>query len=603
MNDRLFIVVIGLWAGLFLSAGAGVLFDFSKGLPRTWEAKGTLFGTDDKTEKLCSDLTHYYAVARPTPGLIVSPEFKITKPYLNIQVGGERLNGQLSLIRVSKADGRRQVIRKSLAPALQTPGWLKDGWFSFDVGEYSGETVYFQLADCRSLSLITLQRILLEDKPRGDFSGEAYIDAIGRMLERDREAAGSDPFRPVLHAIAPSGKSWDANGLVFKDGVYHFFYLVRPNGAAPVQGHKVSKDLVFWEERPVAAWPDIEEGEEGVWSGSAIIDDEGRCHIFYTGVGPDRSSRFAPRQGHLVSIDKNFDRFRKVDSSMITMDDIPVPVQQVRDPFVFREGETWYLALTGSVLNDGQEGVADQMAAWPKESCQGALFLFESKDLNDWKYKGIALRSEKKPLWEVCDLFRSGNRWFFSPGGREYHVGDFDLEKGIFTDRREPGKACSGLFYAYRSMAAPDGRRLVVSRVCEGGSLALKKWEGAYTFPREWWLEDDVLHQRPARELDVLRKGHAEFSGVVEEGIHPVMTASTEYELIAEFDMGTARTCGLEIRRSEDGSRAYRIEWDGQKATACVVSPGPAESKPVWWKTPVRVVPDHGSCGTENGLR
>lgn len=583
---------VELWLGTFPACGAETLFDFSKGLPRTWEAKGSLFGTDDKTENLCSDLTHYYAVARPTPGLVVSPEFRLANPYLNIQIDGDRLSGQLSLIRVSKTDGRRQVIRKSLAPALQIPGWLKDGWFSFDVGEYSGETVYFQLAGCRSLSSIALKQILAEDKPRGDFSGQAYIEAIGRMLDKDRDMAGSDPFRPVLHAIAPSGKSWDANGLVFKDGVYHFFYLVRPNGAGPVQGHKVSKDLVSWEERPVAAWPNIEEGEEAVWSGSAVIDDEGRCHIFYTGVGPDRSSRFAPRQGHLVSIDEKFDRFRKVDTSMITLDDFPVPAHAVRDPFAFRNGGTWYLTLTGSVLKEGQETVADQMAAWPKESCQGALFLFESQNLNDWKYKGIALRSEKKPLWEVSDLFRSGGRWFFSPGGKEYHVGDFDLEKGTFTDTREPGKACLGLFYAYRSMAAPDGRRLVISRVKEGGGLAVKKWEGAYTFPREWWLEDDVLRQRPAKELEVLRKGHAEFSGSVKEGIHPVMTASTEYELIAELDMGTAETCGLEIRRSKEGSQAYRISWDGRKATARVVSPEPAASKPVWWKTPVGIVPE-----------
>lgn len=567
----------------------GMLFNFrADGLPAGWTAMGSKFG-GEQAVAFQSDLTKVFAKSVPANSVAVSPEFTINKPWMNVRINGEKLAGRLDVILLCGDAGKKRVIRSAPSTALQVDGWLKDGWFSFDVDEYIGQSVYCQLRGVNRLSDINIDRIEISKEARGVCSEDWYVRAVDKLLWRDASVADSDPFRPVLHARAPSGKSWDANGLIYKDGLYHFFYLVRPNGAPPFQGHKVSEDLVRWEERPPAVVPSIYAGEEAVWSGSAVIDDDGRCHIFYTGVGPDRSSVFTPRQAHAVSDDPRFVRFEKADISMIKMEDIPVPMQNVRDPFVFRNGEQWYMTLTGSILKDGMSDVNDWVTRWPKNSAQGALILFVSDDLYDWNYVNIVARSDKKNLWEVSDLFQMDDRWFYSPGGRDYHVGKFDLDTGIFTETRSPGVACLGLFYAYRSMTAPDGRVLVMSRLKEGGDLRTRKWEGVYSFPREWCLKDEVLYQIPACELQQLRGKHFGYIGSVSNNTVRIDGAATEYELVIEMDRGSADTCGIIIRRSDTGAEGYRITWDGTAAYC----KGIGEEVTTWWMNPIRIIPEN----------
>lgn len=401
---------------------AELLADFTNGLPRGWKAEGNVFGGKKQVSSWEAKRDSYFAIQRSVPGVILSPEFKLEKPFLNVRVRGDKLNGELAFILILP-DGGKRIIRQSLQSKLQIPGWLQDGWFRFDVEEYKGERFFFQLSDCHALDQINIETIEASDAPQGGIHSDVYVEAIEKVLEADRAKADADPFRPILHTHAPSGKTWDANGLVYKGGLYHFFYLLRPNGAPAVQGHKVSSDLVNWEERPIAIVPTVEAGEDGIWSGSAVIDDDGRCHIFYSGVGPDRSSVFSHRQGHAISIDPDFNRFKKVDVSMITMDDIPVQAQQVRDPCVFWHEGSWYLSLTGRLLRKGYEELDDSRDRWPRKSSQGAVFLFASKNLNTWDYLGIPLLSQDKPLWEVSDFIQHGDIWIFSPGGPEYHVG------------------------------------------------------------------------------------------------------------------------------------------------------------------------------------
>lgn len=121
------------------------------------------------------------------------------------------------------------------------PGQKPDFWYSADLREFKGRTVTLRY---KSYDAEVLKRLTLSDKEIRD--PKAY----------------DTTYRPRFHFSPRLGWMNDINGSYYQDGLYHVFYQFNPvttsrgAGFDMHWGHSVSKDLVHWEEWPVALFPD-----------------------------------------------------------------------------------------------------------------------------------------------------------------------------------------------------------------------------------------------------------------------------------------------------------------------------------------------------------
>ena len=102
-------------------------------------------------------------------------------------------------------------------------------------------------------------------------------------MNRTTENETKDPYRLKLHLTPPAGWLNDPNGLCQYNGTYHAFYQYVPENALgkgrKCWGHAVSSDLIHWKDEGIFLEPDRPFDRDGVYSGCALIDENG-IHLF-----------------------------------------------------------------------------------------------------------------------------------------------------------------------------------------------------------------------------------------------------------------------------------------------------------------------------------
>jgi fructan beta-fructosidase len=246
-------------------------------------------------------------------------------------------------------------------------------------------------------------------------------------------------YRPQFHYSPQQNWMNDPNGLVYYKGVYHLFYQYNPQGSQwgnMSWGHATSKDLVHWEEQPLAIPQTFNsEGQsiEDIFSGSAVVDTNNTSGFgtkanppmvaiytsAYTGAHPTLAGIQA--QSLAYSLDEG-QTWTKYSGNPV----LDISSREFRDPKVFwyAPAKEWRMVVVRSV-----ERKAD---------------IYGSPNLKNWTHL-----SEFGPagavggVWECPDLFPlavdgdpANVKWVLvinlNPGsiaggsGGQYFVGDFD---------------------------------------------------------------------------------------------------------------------------------------------------------------------------------
>ncbi|ALC91600.1 glycoside hydrolase [Bacillus sp. FJAT-18017] len=394
-----------------------------------------------------------------------------------------------------------------------------------------------------------------------------------------------EKYRLQFH-FSPEEK-WmnDPNGMVFFNGEYHLFYQHNPLGTTwgPMHwGHAVSKDLIHWEQLPIALNPD----EYGtIFSGSAVVDWNDSTGFFNGEAGlvaiytshdtyPD-SDRARQRQCLAYSRD-NGRTWLKYEGNPVLTDE---NITDYRDPKVFWHKETnkWVM-----VLATGQ-----------------TITFYTSTNLKEWEFASEFGRGSGSHdgVWECPDLFElavdsdeNNKRWVllvsigdnpsFPEGSRtQYFIGQFDGK--TFINENSDNTTLWLDFgrdnYAgvsWSDLPDEDKRRIYIGWMSNwryANVVPTDGWRSAMTLPRELTLattESGVrLVQKVVSEFNQLRSNKEDIGNItlISEKEFNMTLPSELIELNFTFEKSDAAAFGIILENTVNEKVTIQYDTVAQK--------------------------------------
>lgn len=328
-----------------------------------------------------------------------------------------------------------------------------------------------------------------------------------------------DKNRLLYHLMPPVGWLNDPNGLCQKDGIYHIYFqysLFDSQGGIKLWGHYTSKNFIEFEEHEPFLFPDTYMDRDGVYSGSAFVENN-TIYYFYTGNVKltDRNNYDYIHEGREQNTIccKSEDGF-SIDKKELIISNKNYPAnmsRHVRDPKIFKKDENYYMVL-GARTNDNQ----------------GCVLLYKSQDLKNFEYFNTITTPKKFGyMWECPDLFEIDEHLFLivCPQGIEqsyfnyeniYQCGyfevNYDFDKNSYTLSEFKELDHGFDIYAPQSFIDEKGRRIqfgwmgIPDADYHNQSTIDYCWQHALTIPKELTYRNGQLYQTPIKEIELLRE-------------------------------------------------------------------------------------------------
>lgn len=349
-----------------------------------------------------------------------------------------------------------------------------------------------------------------------------------------------EPLRPQLHFSPRRGWNNDPNGMVFSQGEYHLYFQYNPYGwhwGNMHWGHAVSRDLVHWEELPIALYP--QKYGDWVFSGSAIVDAQntsgwktGSDDLLvgaYTSTGRGECMVYSNDRGRT---------WQEYEGN-------PVVKHNGRDPRLLWHAPTrqWVMAIYRE----------DDKA--PEKKDRQSIVFYTSPNLKQWTYQ-----SRIADFFECPDLFElpvdgdpARRKWVLTAASSEYVIGSFDGKTFTPETPKLPGHRGDNFYAALTFSHDPKGRTIQVGwlRAASPGM----PFNQAMSLPLELSLKSTTdgprLAWKPVAELQVLRGGSETIPAqmLAPGALNPFASFQAEtMEVVIDFVPNLAATLQVTVR-------------------------------------------------------
>jgi sucrose-6-phosphate hydrolase SacC (GH32 family) len=249
------------------------------------------------------------------------------------------------------------------------------------------------------------------------------------MPLESQQTLRDEQFRPQVHFSPEHNWTNDPNGMVYFEGEYHLFFQYNPFGDTwghMSWGHAVSKDLLHWQELPVAI---PEAKNEMIFTGSVVVDEHNTSGLCDGG----KACLVAVYTGHR----REGDSQREVQNITSSQD----------------RGRTWQTYKGNPVLDLKLSDFRDPSVSWSSEANawvmavslpnEHKVLFYTSPDLKQWKATGtFGPAGATGGQWECPSLVHvstvdgSQSIWALKVGlnpgalqggsGEQYFLGAFD---------------------------------------------------------------------------------------------------------------------------------------------------------------------------------
>lgn len=372
-----------------------------------------------------------------------------------------------------------------------------------------------------------------------------------------------DFSRPKYHLLPAANWTNETHGLIFYKGRYHIFNQKNASNLALRQinwGHFSSSDMVNWTEHKPALSPEKGYDENGIWSGHVILDDTGTPMISYTAGGPKMGIALAfPKDSTLndwIKYKRNPvipgqpDRYSRTD---------------LRDTYVWKEGDKWYMVVGFGVKKDSVE--------------KGALLLYRSADLKNWSFlhtlfEGNPAADNSGIFWEMPVFKKIGDKYVLLvnkvphkgvPARALYWVGNFVNERFV------PDHSIPENLEVINRLLSPSVTEDKEGRICaiaiipdeiSGEAAYLQGWSHLYSIPRVWNLSGGKIIQSPHPALQSLRANRNVLDTTVASHQSVKLYSGQQYEILAEITPNKAKQFGFVLHKNTDGSEYTKLYYD-----------------------------------------